>query len=311
MGSSYSTQDEKTDTTTKVENVKRLFDIDENDDFLETLNISDLKINDNKLPLPIIGGTNDVKDDLDNFNDLNDIDFNLVGGGQSNDIRFMPKRRRYLKHNIFKILSQLDANANTNINNKLQKGGNGNEDEKYLSTSSDDEAIKNIKEIILREVNKLNTNSSAQSGGGCGCDSKKEEQDDQEDQEDQDGGAKKRRAKKTSKKSKKQKGGDRRRGRKQAPKNVTSSDSSSSSSSSSSSDDSEGSYKSNIKSSLNQSESSLKTESEEETDDSSEESESESEESQKGGLSIFPFNSSEVKSTVSEKKNMRMIRRKI
>lgn len=331
MGSSYSTPDEKTNTTDKVENVKRLFNVDNNDDFLETLNMSDFKLNDNKQPLPIIGGKNNFKEDEEQH-----VDFDLLGGGQQNDIRFMSKKRRYLRHNIFKILSQLD-----NVN-KSQKGGNVEEDEKYLSTSSDDEAIKHIKNIILREVNKLNSDSNNQLGGDCGCDGNKEAP--VESDEEQRGGAKKK-SKKVVKKSKsksksskskkprKQKGGDRRK--KQDTKKDDST-SSSSSSSSSSSEDTEESYNSKNKSSLNQSESSLDvknkdttdvTESDEsedvsdssdnsgssveETEDTEETEETESEGSQKGGLSIFPFNSSEIKSTVSEKKNMRMIRRKI
>ena len=328
MGSSYSTPDEKTNTTDKVENVKRLFNVDNNDDFLETLNMSDFKLNDNKLPLPIIGGKNNYQEDEEQH-----VDFDLVGGGQQNDIRFMSKKRRYLRHNIFKILSQLD-----NVN-KSQKGGNPDEDEKYLSTSSDDEAIKHIKNIILREVNKLNSDSNGQLGGDCGCDGNKGAPVENEDE--QHGGAKKK-SKKVVKKSKsskskklrKQKGGDRRKKRDNDTKKNDSSNSSSSSSSSSSEDtDTEESYNSKNKSSLNQSESSLVVKNKDSTDvtesDESEdvsnstdksdssvketetETETGSEGSQKGGLSIFPFNSSEIKSTVSEKKNMRMIRRKI
>jgi hypothetical protein len=332
MGSSYSTPDEKTNTTDKVENIKRLFSVDDSVDLLETLNISDFKLNDNKLPLPIIGGTNYVQngengEDGEDGEDGN-VDFDLVGGGQNNDVRFMSKKRRYLRHNIFKILSQLDGV------NKSQKGGDKNEDEKYLSTSSDDAAIKHIKNIILREVNKLNSDTNNQSGGDCGCDGNKGRKNSNNEQL---GGAKKKSkkvAKKTkttktkSKKAHKQRGGSR---KKTQNKDL----SSSSSSDSSSSNDSEESYHSKNESTLNQSESSLdskdkdtstesesesetensenaKTNSDSESDNDSEQKSDDSDKkSQKGGLSIFPFNSSEIKSTVSEKKNMRMIRRKI
>lgn len=274
--------------------VQRFFDVDiENEkEFLESLNISDLHIEQKKPSLPIVGGQNEPN--LDNKVNY-DIDFDLVGGN-NNDVRFMARRRRYLRHNIFKILADLDG----------QKGGNGDggEDEKYLSTSSDDEAIKNIKEIILKEVSKLNS-ASAQSGGGCGCDGNKSEN-------EQDGGARRRKSK-----SKKQKGGDRR----QKKQDVEKDDSSSSSdSTSSSSDDDEDSYNPKQKTTKRKNnkklESSLKTEPSEESDENEESDESsekseESSESQRGGLSIFPFNSSEVKSSISEKKNMRMIRRKI
>ena len=285
MGSSSSTP-EKPNTT---ENVKNLFNIEDEKEFLETLNMTDFHFDENKPSLPIIGGNGEEE------NRYQDVDFDLVGGAQSNDVRFLARRRRYLRHNIFKILAELD---------NQQRGGNAEgEEEKYLSTSSDDEAIKNIKNIILREVNKLNS-SGAQSGGGCGCDSKEGEQTDE-----QDGGAKKRR----KSKSKKQKGGDRR----QKKTNDDSSSSSSSDSSSESSSEESYNAKKQVASKKNNSklESSLRTESEsEDSDNSSDNSnsdESETDESQKGGLSIFPFNSSEVKSSVSEKKNMRMIRRKI
>jgi hypothetical protein len=288
------------------ENVQKLFDIDVDNEYLESLNISELHTGENKIALPIIGGQNYNEGNITQYNDDDDnlnVDFNLAGGG-NNDVRFMARRRRYLRHNIFKILSDLDGH----------KGGgnalNGVEDDKYLTTSSDDEAIKNIKEIILKEVNKLNS-TSAQSGGGCGCDGNK-------DDSDQDGGAKKRRNTKSKSKSKKQKGGDTRQ-KKQVEKDSSSDTSSSSSSSSSSSDKaSEKSYnakRTNKKVNIQKSESSLNDEddSDDDSSDNSEDNSSndKSSESQLGGLSIFPFNSSEVKSSISEKKNMRMIRRKI
>jgi hypothetical protein len=287
MGSSYSTPNEN--PTDKVENVKKLFDVSQNNDFLDSLNISELKnFSTYKEQLPILGGTSLTKDeDLDSHYN---IDFNLIGGGSTNDVRFMSKNRRYLRHNIFKIISQLESSE------KFQQGGNV--DEKDLSTSDDDDAIKHIKQIILKEVNKLN--SGKQSGGACGCGGNAGSDDVQE------GGAKKsKKSKKSGKSKKSQKGG--RRGaprRKRAAKkddvsSLTDSEDNSDSDSSSSSSSSENSYNSGVKSSFAQSESSLNSESEE------------SEESGKGGLSIFPFNSSEVKSTVSEKKNSRMIRRKI
>jgi hypothetical protein len=219
-----------------------------------------------------------------------------MGGGQ--DVRFMQKRRNYLKHNIFKIISQLERTTN-------QTGGAASDG--YLSTSSDDETMKKMKDIILAEVNKLNEQQRVQLGGNCGCGPKLNEQQRVQlggncgcgtKSNEQNGGAKKNKKSKKSKdvvqkktrkhKSRKQKGGDT-----DSDSSGSSSDSSYESSYESSSEsdtDDEGKYGS----SLNHSGS----------DDSNSDS-------QKGGLSIFPFNSSEVKSTVSEKKNMRMIRRKI
>lgn len=295
MGSGYSAPNEN--ATDKVENVKKLFDVSQNDDFLESLNISELKNFSHKEQLPILGGTNESNDYEGHYN----IDFNLLGGDLNNDVRFMSKNRRYLRHNIFKVIQQLE------FSDKFQQGGNLNE--KDLSTSDDDDAIKHIKQIILKEVNKLNTEK--QKGGACGCEANSDSENVQE------GGAKKRKSKKSKKT---QKGG-----RREAPRrkrqvktdntsSLTKTDSSNSSSSSSSSSSSnsasqENSY-SGVKSSYNQSESSLNS-SESKTQSTNSDSNSNSSGGGRGGLSIFPFNSSEVKSTVSEKKNSRMIRRKI
>ena len=283
MGLSYSTPDEKTNTTNKVENVRRLFNVNEHDDFFSTLNMTESGFVDNhkKLPLPIIGGTNNLGNQ--NSKLFESLDFDLIGGANKSDLRFMPKRRRYLKHNIFKVLSQIDEV------NKKQKGGN-NEDEQYLSTSSDDEAIKNIKNIILKEVQKLDSDVNNQLGGDCGCEGKKSSN-------DQLGGAKKKSKSKGKGKGKGIKGG-----KSKAKKH---NDSSSSSSSSSSDDDSY--YQENKESSLQSNSNS----SDENTTENVSSSEEASASSQKGGLSIFPFNSSEIKTSQTEKKNSRMIRRKI
>lgn len=326
MGLGYSTT--KPTTTDRVDNVKNLFNINNlelNDDdrkILDSLNITEFGVNTNKPTLPVLGGNLSKKDedeDEDLENNLNDLytDFNLVGGN-NNDIRFMSKRRRYLKHNIFKILNQLNNSENN------QKGGNG--EEEYLSTSSDDSAIKNIKDIILKEVNKI-AKSSGQLGAGCGCDKNK-----------QQGGAKSKSKAKSSKSAKsaksaksksKQKGGESDSTENQKSEEDSSSSSSSSesgSSSSSSSSETETETEKLNESSYNegsvdpensQSEEDLdETEDDEseETTDSKDKSEtvtSEKSSTQKGGLSIFPFNSSEIKTSASEKRNMRMIRRKI
>ena len=105
MGSSGSTANPDTNPDTKVENVKKLFNVEDEQDILESLNISDLK-NNNKLPLPIIGGNDKEEEKVSNFfaNNEGDIDFDLIGGGKK-DPRFIARRRRYLRHNIFKILN--------------------------------------------------------------------------------------------------------------------------------------------------------------------------------------------------------------
>jgi hypothetical protein len=265
MGLGYSTP------TNPVENVKTAFNLDKEREFLDSLNITEFKQRQNKPQLPIIGG---VPQQQSYFNNNDNIDFNLVGG--NNDVRFLSKQKRYLRHNVFKILAELD---------KAQSGGNGSapvvndDDYHYSSIGSDDSAIKQIRQIISNEINKINT---TQSGGGCGCEGKGE----------------------------KQKGG---KGGKGGNVNSSDSDSSESSESADSESSSEEAYpRRKKKGSKGKKKISFKPEGE--TSDSigvSDDGSVEVEESPQNGLSIFPFNSSEVKSSVSEKKNMRMIRRKI
>jgi uncharacterized protein (DUF779 family) len=171
-----------------------------------------------------------------------------------------------------------------------QKGGNAPagddnvdnvDNEEYASITSDNDAINHIKELINNELTNLKNN---QSGGGCEC------------EKPMTGGKKK--AKVAAK------GKGRKLSRSQGVETSSSSSTTNDDSSSDDSSDSENGVNSN--SSLHNSESQSQSQSESGVSSS----QSETMSSQNGGLSIFPFNSSEVRSSRSEK-NMKMIRRKI
>ena len=301
MGLTSSTQTKEEE---KLNNIKKLFNNnDDTDDILESLNITEFKgeNGDGKKPLPMVGGygSGDVE----------------TSDAESNKLQ----RKRYTKYDLFKMLKEIDS--------EFQTGGENNEDgDGDESSLNDKESMENIKKVILKELQNLKENKSQQLGGvGCGCDSSGE--------------------KKTSLKSKfnmnnivveDQLGG-----------NVIVDDSSSSTSSSSSSDSDEAGKKSKTKS---KSKKNKNKDDEDEVEEDDEESSrffiqtSESDEAgitsngsekksykKKGnkkskkqsvkktnqnysddseGLSIFPFNSSDVKSSQSIQ-NFRNLRRKI
>lgn len=204
-------------------------------------------------------------------------------------------RKRYTKYDLFKILRDLDIETEV-----PQHGGLGDNVETEDNTSlNDDKSMSHIKDIILKELETLKANKSHQLGGnGCGCESNKNEK----------------------------------FSTKLNLNNVVCSDMEEpivggtiiidASSSSTTTDDSETSSselgKKKSKSKKSKGKKSLKrtdTESEDskfhfDTSESGHEDNQTSNEESEEGLSIFPFNSSDVKSTQSIK-NYRMLRRKI
>ena len=69
-------------------------------------------------------------------------------------------RKRYTKYDLFKILRNLDVDTEVS-----QQQGGGESDE------SDEKSMEHIKNIILKELETLKTSKSQQLGGsGCGCD---------------------------------------------------------------------------------------------------------------------------------------------
>jgi hypothetical protein len=214
-------------------------------------------------------------------------------------------RKRYTKYDLFKMLKNLD------IDTEVPQQGGGDNDEGESTSLNDDKSMEHIKNIILNELSTLKKEKSHQLGGnGCGC-----------------SGDKKVSHKMSSKlnlnkvivddEETKQMGG---------AVIIDGSSSSSSSSSDSDSDSSElGKSKKSKKSKKIKKE---ETESEESSkffietsesgmginydkkSDEEQTSNGENDNESEEGLSIFPFNSSDVKSSLSIK-NYRMLRRKI
>ena len=139
MGASYSKSNRKQREAAKINNIKELFNINENNEILESLNFEN--VNENKKSLPqIMGGF------VNNNNNNNN-------NNKSNN------------KNIFDLIAALE-------DEHFQTGGDNVNNTNYGSASSDSNAMNHIKELVLAELNSgLNDNEN---GCGCGGDSKTE-----------------------------------------------------------------------------------------------------------------------------------------
>lgn len=120
-------------------------------DIYDTLNsITEFKqTGGSKKKIPLLGG-------FENKGYLSDTSENIIGGFENKT-----GRKRYTKYDLFKILKNLDLETEIN-----QEGGNENTD----SSLNDDQSMEHIKNIILKELETLKNNKSQQLGGsGCGC----------------------------------------------------------------------------------------------------------------------------------------------
>ncbi len=248
MGQIYSTPQTDTAKINKIENVAKLAELNLNDseDLLDSLNITEFN-HFNKEPLPIIGGQYSDVNMEEEEEDYNDY---------SKNTRFIPSKNRFNKYDLFKVINELENKKKLNRN---LKGGNLEED---LSKSiSDDDAMEQVQNIILQELDKV-SNKNMTGGGDCGCNGSKNNLE----------GGKKKAGKKNQKKAKKTlTGGD----SSSEKIKLESSDSSGSSDSSDSSDSKSTSSNNNS-------------------------SNGESDEKE-NGLSIFPMNSSDVNNSSSER----------
>jgi hypothetical protein len=145
MGLTSSTA--KNDEETKLDNIKKLFNKNEDtDEILESLDLTEFKNEslDEKKPIPMVGGFDGLHDEQSEFD--------------SSKLQ----RKRYTKYDLFKMLKDLDS--------EFQTGGKGEEDEG--SSLNDEESMENIKKVILKELENLKQNKAQQLGGNsCGCDS--------------------------------------------------------------------------------------------------------------------------------------------
>lgn len=279
MGLTYSTPQTDRAKVNKIENVTKLaeLNLNESDDLLDSLNITELN-RFNKEPLPIIGGQ---YDDVNREDDDDDND-NL-----SRNTRFIPSKNRFNKYDLFKVINELenrnlrggnlddDDNDNNNLSrntrfNRNLKGGNLEED--VSKSISDDDAMEQVQNIILQELDKVSSKNMT-GGGDCGCNGSKNNLE----------GGKRKVVKKNQKNSKKTLTGGQ------------------SSSEKIKLDSSEVDISSSLSSSLSSSESSSSIKNS---------SNGDSDENNENGLSIFPMNSSDVNNSSSER-NFRMLRRRV
>lgn len=158
MGLTNSTESKPTEQE-KLNNIKKLFNNeDDTDNILESLNLTEFKPVANeqlnaKKNIPLAGGSNLFENNNQNLNNYNNSNSN------SNP------NKRYTKYDLFKILKDIDS--------EFQKGGEEDDNE----TSLDDaKSLEHIKEIILKELDNLKKNKAEQLGGtGCGCNDTKQQ----------------------------------------------------------------------------------------------------------------------------------------
>ena len=294
MGQTFSIEEKQTKEEEKLNNIKKLFNNnDDTSDILDTLNLTDFN-EEKKKPLPMIGGFNNSSGLYTNSDDDNNL-----------------QRKRYTKYDLFKMLKEIDS--------EFQMGGNDEQDDNE-SSLNDEKSLEHIKSVILKELENLKNSKSQQLGGsGCGCDSGNKKKlastkklsnvnidnqkqvggtimvddsssstsstdDSSSTDSDNEAGKKSKKSKKSSKKNKKSK----------SIKKYNQSDS----------DDNSSRFF--IETSESGKEKEKVTSNGEDSDKKNDNEDNEDSE----GLSIFPFNSSDVKSSLSIK-NYRMLRRKI
>ena len=137
MGQSTSKYNHEQSDASKVDNIKRLFSVNEQNDMMDSLNL-DLNTPFNKIPLPYLEGGSAPQ--------------NMEGGGESN---------RYAKHDIFNLITSLEESHN-------QQGGDYSANA-LDNNSTSDAGMQHIKEAVLKELNGQNGAGNA-SESGCGCD---------------------------------------------------------------------------------------------------------------------------------------------
>jgi len=146
MGLSNSTAQNTSEE--KFNKIKKLFEEDDKtEDILETLNLTEFKVE---------------EENNATLSKLKPIP-KLIGGDFENQYN---QKKRYTKYDLFKMLQEMDS--------EFQRGGNDNTENGEESDLSDTKAMEHIKNVILKELNNLKANKANQLGGNCGCDGTKE-----------------------------------------------------------------------------------------------------------------------------------------
>jgi hypothetical protein len=182
MGLTYSTPQTDRAKVNKIENVTKLaeLNLNESDDLLDSLNITEFNRVNIKEPLPIIGGQ---------YSDFNhyDQDDETEEETLSRNTRFIPSKNRFNKYDLFKVINELENKKKLNRNLK-----GGNVEEELTKSLSDNDAMEQVQKIILQELDKV-SNRNMTGGGDCGCNGSKNNLE----------GGKKKSVKKNQKKTKK------------------------------------------------------------------------------------------------------------
>ena len=146
MGAGPSKTEEKAKEQVYVENIKNFLG---SADAETTLRMEDLETDAN----PKVGGTKPILPTLTE----------LYGGGISSS-----GRNRYAQYDVFEELAKLDEEEQQE---KAQSGGAGEQiNPTEMKDISSDEAMKQVKETIINHLNSLKA-KQAQTAGSCGCDS--------------------------------------------------------------------------------------------------------------------------------------------
>ncbi len=326
MGLTFST--EKPTEQEKIENIKKIFDHEDTDDIIESLNITEFKpasvkqqdVNTNKQI------TNSEKKSIP-----------LTGGFSNSHNQNQNEKKRYTKYDLFQMLKELDSD--------YQKGGldsksNADTDVDAESSLNDEKSIEHIKNVILKELENLKKNKSEMLGGNlknskCGCDGVKSDSEEQVGGNIIDDSSSSSSSDSTSSsdteagknKSKKSRSNKKKHMRIEKSESV-SDDSSKFFIETSESDDrfnitsngEESEYGKKYNKSKGKKSSSKSKPKQKKMKKTQDDSDSDSDDDNKPnnidsadseGLSIFPFNSSDVKSSSVSVKNYRMLKRKI
>lgn len=149
----------------KTTNPKPDLQDEDTDKIVETLgDMTEIKKENEKVePVEQTGGKKKIPMFGGNYGfNLSETSDNVLNGFQNKS-----GRKRYTKYDLFKILRDLD------VDTEVQEGGaneESNVESKNESSLNDDESMEHIKNMILKELSTLKNNKSKQVGGsGCGC----------------------------------------------------------------------------------------------------------------------------------------------
>ena len=141
MGQSTSKYNQEQTEAVKVDNIKKLFNLNEQNDILESLNL-DLNTPSQKIQLPLIQGGGAAP---------------VVNNSHENN-------NRYTKHDIFNLISSLEETYN-------QQGGDiVSPAQQNILNTSDDASMQHIKDAVLKELGQSGAGAGTGSESGCGCD---------------------------------------------------------------------------------------------------------------------------------------------